>query len=109
MEASINEAIRWARFERNDAYTWQRVRQRVEAYLTSAWREGALVGATPKDAFFVDCDAGLTMTKADIEQGFLVLEVGIAPVRPGDFVMLRFVQSCESAFPTSPAPPPPAS
>src|SRR5206468_12047377 len=81
LERSIEEGLRWAVFEPNDAAVWTRVRDAVRFFLSVQWRGGALAGATENDAFFVTCDQ-TTMTRQDIMDGRLVCEVGVAPLRP---------------------------
>ncbi len=88
LERSIDEGTRWAVFEPNDEPLWARVRAAVEDFLHGCWRDGALVGQTPEDAFFVRCDRS-TMTQDDIDQGRLICLVGVAPLRPAEFVILR--------------------
>ena len=91
LERSIGEATRWAVFEPNDEPLWARVRGQVEEFLFARWRDGALAGTTPGDAFFVRCDRS-TMTQDDLEKGRLVCLVGVAPVRPAEFVIFRVGQ-----------------
>ena len=79
-------------FEPNDEITWARVRRSLSDFLTSVWRSGALVGATPDEAFFVRCDA-TTMTQDDIDNGRLICLVGMAPAKPAEFVIFRFSQT----------------
>lgn len=67
---------------------WASVRETLEEYLLSAWRAGKMVGQTPQQAFFVRCDR-TTMTQADLDAGRLVVLVGIAPLRPAEFVLVR--------------------
>jgi phage tail sheath protein FI len=88
LEASIARGLQWVVFEPNGAALWAKVRQRVDAFLQTVFRSGALAGSTAREAFLVRCDA-TTMTAADLEAGRLVVVVGIAPVRPAEFVMLR--------------------
>lgn len=78
-------------FEPNDEPTWARVRRSVRNFLTNVWRDGALQGATPEEAFFVTCDR-TTMTQTDIDNGKLIMEIGIAPVKPAEFVIFRIGQ-----------------
>ena len=77
-------------FEPNDANTWVKVRAMLENYLTVLWRQGALAGAKPEHAFFVKCGLGQTMTAQDILNGLLIVEIGMAAVRPAEFIILRF-------------------
>jgi hypothetical protein len=89
LEASIDRGLEWAVFEPDDRRLWAAVRRRVEDFLRDLFRRGALVGVTPEQAFFVRCDES-TMTQDDIDAGRLVVEVGVAPLRPAEFVILRF-------------------
>jgi phage tail sheath protein FI len=77
-------------FEPNDANTWVKVRAMLENYLTLLWRQGALAGAKPEHAFFVKCGLGQTMTSQDVLDGKLIVEIGMAAVRPAEFIILRF-------------------
>jgi phage tail sheath protein FI len=77
-------------FEPNDANTWVKVRAMLENYLTLLWRQGALAGAKPEHAFFVKCGLGQTMTAQDVLEGRLIVEIGMAAVRPAEFIILRF-------------------
>lgn len=89
IERSIDEGTQWVVFEPNNAELWSRVRQSVNNFLNTQWRAGALEGAKPEDAYFVACDRGTTMTQDDIENGRLIVEVGIAPVYPAEFVIFK--------------------
>ncbi len=89
VEESIRKSTYWTVFETNDANTWVKVRAMIENYLTQKWRDGALSGATPKDAFFVRCGLGETMSATDIQQGRIHIEIGMAVVRPAEFIILR--------------------
>lgn len=89
-EESLKKATNWVVFEPNDANTWIRVRAQAENFLTRLWRDGALAGATPEDAFFVRVGLGVTMTAVDILEGRLIVEIGMAAVRPAEFIILRF-------------------
>lgn len=85
LEESLERGTRWAVFEPNDERLWQSVRTSIEDFLLGLYQSGALVGRTPEDAYFVRCDR-MTMTQDDIDNGRLVCLVGIAPVRPAEFV-----------------------
>ena len=98
IEQSIDEGTQWAVFEPNDRDLWARVRQSVSNFLTTAWRDGALMGTTPEEAFFVNCGES-TMTQDDIDNGRLICEIGIAPVKPAEFVIFRIQQWTEEASP----------
>jgi phage tail sheath protein FI len=91
IEESIDEGTQWVVFEPNDEPLWARVRQSVTRFLTTQWRLGALQGVTADEAFFVVCDRS-TMTQDDIDNGRLICEVGIAPVKPAEFVIFRIQQ-----------------
>ncbi|MGJ4729995.1 phage tail sheath family protein [Luteimonas sp. SDU82] len=88
LETSIEHGLRWVAFERNGPELWARVRAAVEQFLVARWREGALQGNKAEQAMFVRCDTS-TMTGADIEGGRLVCEVGVALVRPAEFLIFR--------------------
>ena len=90
IEESIKKSTYWAVFESNDANTWVKVRGMIENYLTQKWREGALAGAAPEDAFFVRCGLGTTMDSQDILEGRMNVEIGLAAVRPAEFIILKF-------------------
>jgi phage tail sheath protein FI len=90
VEESLDEATRWVVFEPNNANTWAKVRGMIENYLTQKWRQGALMGNTPKDAFYVHCGLGTTMTEQDITEGRMIVEIGMAAVRPAEFIVLKF-------------------
>jgi hypothetical protein len=96
LEESMDEGTQWAVFENNDERLWARFRQSLSNFLTTAWRDGALVGTTPEEAFYVTCDRS-TMTQDDIDNGRLIAEVGVAPVKPAEFVVIRITQSAGTA------------
>lgn len=77
-------------FEPNDASTWAKVRSLIESFLMLQWRNGGLMGATPEDAFFVKVGLNQTMAEIDILEGRMIVEIGMAVVRPAEFVILRF-------------------
>lgn len=91
VEESIEEGTQWVVFEPNDEPTWARVRRTVSNFLTNVWRDGALQGRKPEEAFFVKCDR-TTMTQTDIDNGKLIMVIGIAPVKPAEFVIFRIGQ-----------------
>ncbi len=91
LEESILEGTQWVVFEPNDMALWERVKRTINAFLTRAWRDGALIGATPQDAFYVKCDAETNPPEV-IDAGQLVVEIGIAPVKPAEFVVFRIAQ-----------------
>lgn len=96
IETTIMEGTQFAVFEPNDMKLWQGVKRTVGAFLRGLWRDGALFGATAEQAFFVKCDAE-TNPPDSIEEGKLVVEVGIAPVRPAEFVIFRISQLKDNA------------
>jgi phage tail sheath protein FI len=91
LERSIYEGTQWVVFESNDERLWARVRDTIRLFLRAQWRSGALSGRTEDEAFFVVCDR-TTITEADILNGRLVCEIGVAPVRPAEFVIFRIFQ-----------------
>jgi uncharacterized protein len=97
VEESVKKSTYWAVFEPNDANTWTKVRGMIENYLTQKWREGALAGATTKDAFFVRCGLGVTMNAQDILEGRMNVEIGMAVVRPAEFIILKFSHKLQTS------------
>jgi len=97
VEESVKKSTYWAVFEANDANTWVKVRGMIENYLTQKWREGALAGATIKDAFFVRCSLGTTMNAQDILEGRMNVEIGMAVVRPAEFIVLKFSHKLQTS------------
>lgn len=90
-EESIKNATEQFVFEPNDRNTWVRVKSMIENYLTQQWKAGALMGASTKEAFFVHVGLGETMTEQDIWEGRMIVEIGMAVVRPAEFIILRFM------------------
>jgi phage tail sheath protein FI len=88
LEKSIDEGTQWVIFEPNNEALWSRIRQVIADFLVRLWRTGALIGTTPDQAFFVKVDR-ITMTQEDIDNGRLIAIIGIAPVRPSEFVIFR--------------------
>ncbi len=91
LEQSIDDGLQWVVFEPNTERTWIRVRQAVTNFLRTVWRNGALMGITEDQAFFVRCDR-TTMTQHDIDNGRLICLIGVAPVKPAEFVIFRIAQ-----------------
>jgi phage tail sheath protein FI len=91
VEKSIERATQWVVFEPNDQNLWARLRRDVGAYLTTVWRDGMLFGGSPAEAFYVKCDEELNPAEIR-DQGRLIIEVGMAPVKPAEFVVFRFSQ-----------------
>jgi phage tail sheath protein FI len=79
-------------FEPNNAATWERVRGAIDVYLQGLWRQGALQGNRPQQAFFVQVGLGVTMTAAQVENGELIVKIGLAAVRPAEFIILQVSQ-----------------
>ncbi|NDO82789.1 phage tail protein [Citrobacter sp. NCU1] len=94
-ERDIKTAMQSMVFETNNPPTWEKVRTAITNYLHSLWQQGALVGATEKEAYFVQIGKGLTMTDDDISQGKMIIKVGMAAVRPAEFIILQFSQNVE--------------
>lgn len=91
VEESIEKGTQWVVFEPNNEQLWARVKQSINNFLTTVWRDGALMGSTPEQAFFVDIGYG-TMTSADLDNGRLICMIGIAPAKPAEFVIFRIFQ-----------------
>jgi uncharacterized protein len=96
LEKSIDEGTQWVVFEINGPALWDRVRHTVEGFLLNEWKSGALLGATPAQAYFVKCDAS-TMTQDDLDNGRLVCLIGVAAAKPAEFVIFRIGQWTASA------------
>ncbi|MEV0898922.1 phage tail sheath C-terminal domain-containing protein [Actinoplanes sp. NPDC049802] len=92
IEESLHRALRWVVFEPNDEQLWQAVRLEVGAYLDTLFRRGAFAGRTPREAFFVKCDASTT-TESDIDNGVVNVVAGFAPVEPAEFVIVTIRQT----------------
>jgi phage tail sheath protein FI len=91
LEESIRRGTQWVVFEPNDRDLWERVKRTVTAFLRGVWRSGALVGATPEQAFYVRCDESNNPPES-VDEGKLVVEVGVCPVKPAEFVVFRISQ-----------------
>ena len=91
VEKSIERGTMWVVFEPNNPRLWARVRRDVTAFLTTIWRSGALFGASPAEAFYVKCDEELNPPESR-DLGRLVIEVGLSPVKPAEFVIFRISQ-----------------
>ncbi|TNE57305.1 MAG: phage tail sheath family protein [Bacteroidetes bacterium] len=90
VEESVKKATEQFVFEPNDANTWVKVQAMIENFLTTLWRQGALQGVKPEHAFYVAVGLGKTMTPLDILEGRMIIEIGMAAVRPAEFIILRF-------------------
>jgi hypothetical protein len=97
IEESTRKASAFAVFEPNDANTWLKVKGMIESYLYTLWERGALAGSKPEQAYFVNVGLGRTMTTQDVLEGRLIVEIGIAAVRPAEFVILRFMHKLQEA------------
>ena len=91
IEQSIDRGTQWAVFEPNGEALWANVRRTIEDFLLAEWRNGAMLGDRPDKAFFVKCDR-TTMTQNDLDNGRLVCLIGVAPLRPAEFVIVRIGQ-----------------
>ncbi|RZL11902.1 MAG: phage tail sheath family protein [Rubrivivax sp.] len=91
IEHSIEKATQWAVFEPNNERLWSNIKSTIEDFLYVLWRDGALIGPKPEDAYFVRCDRS-TMTQNDLDNGRLICQVGLAPSRPAEFVIFRVGQ-----------------
>lgn len=92
LEESIDEGTQWVVFEPNDPALWSKIRLNITAFLTNVWRNGALFGLTPEEAFYVKCDAELNPPEVR-DLGQVITEIGVAIVRPAEFVIFRISQS----------------
>lgn len=92
VERDIQKALNKLVFEPNSQPTWQRVRAAVDSYLHGLWQQGALAGNTPAEAWFVQVGKDLTMTQEEINQGKMIIKIGLAAVRPAEFIILQFSQ-----------------
>ena len=90
VEESIQKASAFAVFEPNTPFTWLKLKTMIESYLENLWKQGALFGDSPDKAFFVNVGLGQTMTEDDINNGIMNIEIGLAAVRPAEFIILTF-------------------
>ncbi|WP_316814489.1 phage tail sheath family protein [Pedobacter nyackensis] len=95
VEESVKNATEQFVFEPNDRNTWTKLRSMVENYLIQLWKAGALMGTSPQQAFFVRIGLGETMTGLDIQEGRMIVEIGMAAVRPAEFIILRFTHKMQ--------------
>ena len=93
VEESIKKATMQFVFEPNDANTWVKVQGMIENFLTTQWRQGALQGVKPEDAFYVSVGLGKTKSADDVLNGRMIVQVGLCPVRPAEFIVLQFIQT----------------
>lgn len=97
IEEATRKASSFAIFEPNDATTWLKVKGMIESYLFGLWEQGALAGPTPESAYFVNVGLGRTMTSQDVLEGRMIVEIGIAAVRPAEFIIIRFSHLLQEA------------
>lgn len=97
IEESARKATSFAVFEPNDVSTWLKVKGMIESYLYGLWERGALAGATPEAAYFVHVGLGKTMTTQDVLEGRMVVKIGVAAVRPAEFIVLQFTHKLQEA------------
>jgi hypothetical protein len=91
IEQSIKGGTQWAVFEPNDQNLWKKLVRNVRAYLMTVWRSGALFGQTPEQAFYVKCDEETNPPEL-IDMGQVNIEIGVAPVKPAEFVIFKIGQ-----------------
>lgn len=91
LEHSIDNGTQWVVFEPNSEQLWADVRRTISNFLSNEWRSGGLIGSKPDEAYFVKCDRS-TMTQSDIDNGRLIVLIGVAPLRPAEFVIFRIGQ-----------------
>jgi len=96
LEHSIDRSTQWAVFENNGPLLWANVRQAVASFLYTEWRNGNLLGSTPEEAFFVRCDRS-TMTQNDLDNGRMICLIGVAVLKPAEFVIFRIGQKTADA------------
>jgi phage tail sheath protein FI len=97
VEESVQEGLQWPVFEPNSVGLWQTIKLNIESYLNGLWRSGAFQGITSDQAYFVRCGLGSTMTEDDIKAGKVIIEMGFAPLKPAEFVIIRIQQKVGQA------------
>src|SRR5271165_19859 len=97
IEESCRKSTAFAVFEPNTLTTWLKVKGMIESFLYGLWQQGALAGAKPDDAYFVNVGLGKTMTPQDVLEGRMIVEIGAAAVRPAEFIILRFSHKLQQA------------
>lgn len=97
IEESAKKSTAFAVFEPNDATTWLKVKAMIESFLYGLWQQGALMGSKPEAAYFVNVGLGKTMTAQDVLEGRMIVEIGIAAVRPAEFIILKFSHKLQEA------------
>ena len=91
LEESLYRGTQWVVFEPNDEPLWAQIRLNIGAFMNNLFRQGAFQGSSPKDAYFVKCDKDTT-TQNDIDRGIVNIIVGYAPLKPAEFVIIKFQQ-----------------
>ncbi|MEM7015462.1 MAG: phage tail sheath C-terminal domain-containing protein, partial [Verrucomicrobiota bacterium] len=97
MEESIQKSISWAVFEPNVSATWLKVKASIESFMFGLWQQGALAGSTAAEAYFVSIGLGKTMTEDDVLNGRMIVQIGAAPSRPAEFIVLQFTQMVQQS------------
>ncbi len=97
VEESVKKSSGFVVFEPNDANTWQKVKVMIENFLTNLWKSGALAGAKPEEAYIVKVGLGQTMSAQDILEGRMIVEIGMAAVRPAEFIIFRFFHKLQKS------------
>jgi hypothetical protein len=92
VEQSVKNSSEWAVFEPNTISTWVKIQAMIENYLFQKWRDGALAGTKPEQAYYVNVGLGTTMNATDILEGRMIIEIGMAVARPAEFIILQFIQ-----------------
>lgn len=92
IEQSCRETLKGYQFQSNNSNTWAAIKSVMSSFLTELWREGALMGSKPSDAFAVDCGLGTTMTATDILNGYIILNIKIAIIRPAEFIEITIAE-----------------
>jgi uncharacterized protein len=95
IESSLYAGLQWVAFQTNDLPLWISIRRVVEIFLSNLWRQGGFLGSKPEQAYFVKCD-GTTMTQSDIDNGRVNIQIGFAPVRPAEFIILNIALLADS-------------
>ena len=90
IEESVQKSTFWAVFQPNDENTWVKIKCQISNFLMGLWRDGALAGTTPEASYYVNVGRGITMSDDDINNGNLIVEIGVAAIRPAEFIVLRF-------------------
>ena len=97
VEESVKKAVNSFVFEANDANTWNKVKSMIDGFLSNQWRDGALMGRKPTDAYRIAVGLGETMTAQQVLDGYMIIDVYLAIVRPAEFIVLRFMQKMPEA------------